>query len=122
VAAGYVRLDWQDAPATPAQVRAVYEHALQLMQQHNTARLLSVHNQRPPIPPALTSWLGENWVPRAMRSVGHGRCAVVETSPTQSQAIVHTVGAALEEPLEYQFFTTTEAADTWLREGLGKKG
>ncbi|GAA4362382.1 hypothetical protein GCM10023185_30260 [Hymenobacter saemangeumensis] len=112
---GYIRLDWQPVASTPAELRAIYEQAFQAMRQHNTPSLMTVHNNRPPLPAEIQGWLGEVWVPRAIRELGFGRCAVVEVNPPQSRQVVHTVTAALEEPLEYQFFSTPEAADAWLR-------
>jgi hypothetical protein len=115
VPAGYIRLDWQPVPAPADELRAVYEQVLLAMQHHGTSSLMTVHNNRPPVPPEVQAWLGENWVPRALREVGYGRCAVVEAEVTLSRQSVRAVGSSIEEPLEYQFFSTPEAADAWLQ-------
>jgi hypothetical protein len=114
VPAGYVRLDWQTADATADELKAIYEQVLLAMQQHHTSRLMTVHNERLPVPLEVQAWLIENWVPRTLQAVGHGRCAVVETKSDQSRRAVRAVGANIEEPLEYQFFSSPEDAAEWL--------
>jgi hypothetical protein len=113
--AAYVRLDWQRFSATEAELRAVYDHVLRAMQRHGLHHLMSIHNQRPPMPPGVQAWLVDNWIPRAVAEVAYGRCAVVEAHTPLSRLAARSVGAAVQVPLEYRYFATETDADAWLR-------
>lgn len=113
--AGYIHLDWQPVPATPAELRAIYEHVLQAMLRHRAGTLLTVHNNRPPLPPDVQTWLTQNWMPRAVREVGYGRCAIVEAEMPLSRLAAHSVGSGVNGQINYQYFGTEEAAIAWLQ-------
>jgi hypothetical protein len=112
---GYIRLDWQPVAAAAAELRAIYEHVLHAMQHHRVAALMTVHNQRPPMPPEVQSWLAHDWMPRAVASVGYARCAIVEAAFPLSRLAARAVGADMGPALRFQYFDTAEAAAAWLR-------
>jgi hypothetical protein len=112
---GYIRLEWQPVASTTTELRAIYEHVLRAMQHHRAMALMTVHNQRPPMPPEVQTWLAEDWVPRATREVGYGRCAIVEAATPLSRLAARAVGANVSGPLNYQYFDTEAAAEAWLR-------
>lgn len=113
--AGYIRLDWQPVPSTPTELRAIYEHVLRAMQHHHAEALMTVHNQRPPMPPEVQTWLTTDWVPRAVHEVGYGRCAIVEAATPLSRLAARAVGSNVTGPLQYQFFADEATAAAWLR-------
>lgn len=113
--AGYIRLDWQPVPSTATELRAIYEHVLRAMQYHRVMALMSIHNQRPPMPQEVQAWLADDWMPRAVRDVGYGRCAIVEAAMPLSRLAARAVGANVSGPLNYQYFDTETAAADWLR-------
>lgn len=113
--AGYIRLDWQPVPATSAELRAIYEHVLRAMLHHRATTLLTLHNNRPPLPPDVQAWLTQDWMPRAVAEVGYGRCAIVEAEMPLSRLSAHPVGSNVRGQINYQYFGTEAAADTWLR-------
>ncbi|MDO7847007.1 hypothetical protein Q5H92_11610 [Hymenobacter sp. M29] len=112
---GYVRLDWQPVAASAPELRAIYEHVLQAMRHHRATALMTVHNQRPPMPPEVQTWLAHNWLPRAVAEAGYGRCAVVEATTPLSRLAARTVGSDMGAALRFRYFDTQEAADEWLR-------
>jgi len=114
VPAGYIRLDWQPATAAVAELRAVYEHTLQAMLHHKTGLLMTVHNNRPPIPQDVQQWLVAEWVPRAMATAGYRRCAVVEGGNPLSRLAARSIGSSLQGPLAFGYYDTTDAAEAWL--------
>ena len=113
--AGYVRIDWQPVAASAPELRAIYEHVLRAMEQHRAPALLSVHSQRPPMPPEVQTWLVQDWMPRAVAAVGYSRCAVVEAASPLSRLAARAVGADMGAALQFRYFDTPEAADAWLR-------
>lgn len=115
---GYVRLDWQPTAVTPGELRGIYEHVLRALLHHRVTALMTVHNQRPPMPPEIQTWLTHDWMPRAVAEGGYDRCAVVEADTPLSRLAARAVGAGVSGQLTYQYFDTTEAADVWLRKQL----
>ncbi|MBF9142104.1 hypothetical protein [Hymenobacter properus] len=115
LSAGYVRLDWQPLTASVAELRAIYEHVLQAMQQHRCTALMTVHNQRPPMPLEVQTWLAHDWMPRAVAEVGYSRCAIVEATTPLSRLAARAVGADMGPALQFRYFDTAEKADAWLR-------
>jgi hypothetical protein len=115
ISGGYVRLDWQPVAAAPAELRAIYEHVLQAMLHHRSTALMTVHNQRPPMPQEVQTWLAHDWMPRAVAEVGYGRCAIVEAANPLSRLAARAVGTDMGAALQFRYFDTPEAADAWLR-------
>jgi hypothetical protein len=113
--AGYIRLEWQPVASSPTELRAIYEHVLRAMLHHRSTALMSIHNHRPPMPTEVQAWLAEEWLPRAVREVGYGRCAIVEANTPVSRLAARAVGTSMTGQLNYQYFATDMAADTWLR-------
>lgn len=113
--AGYVRLEWQPVASTATELRAIYEHVLRAMLHHRATALMSIHNQRPPMPPEVQAWLTDDWMPRAVREVGYGRCAIVEADMPLSRLAARAVGSNVTGPLNYQYFDSETAAEAWLR-------
>ncbi|WP_460549333.1 hypothetical protein [Hymenobacter daeguensis] len=114
--AGYVRLDWQPTAVSPPELRAIYEHVLRAMRHHRAVALMTVHNQRPPMPPDVQAWLIEDWIPRAVATVGYGRCAIVQAEKPLSRLAARAVGTGQQTTLSYQYFDSEAAADGWLRQ------
>jgi len=114
--AGYIRLDWQPTAVTAPELRAIYEHVLRAMLHHQASALMTVHNRRPPMPPEVQTWLTENWIPRAVATVGYGRCAIVQAEMPLSRLAARSVGTSQKTPLRYQYFENETTADSWLRE------
>jgi hypothetical protein len=114
--AGYVRLDWQPVAATAPELRAIYEHVLRAMLHHRSPALMTVHNQRPPMPPEVQNWLMEDWIPRAVATVNYGRCAIVQADTPVSRLAARAVGTGQKTTLSYQYFDNEATADSWLQE------
>jgi hypothetical protein len=114
--AGYVRLDWQPVLVTAPELRAIYEHVLRAMLHHRSAALMTVHNRRPPMPAEVQSWLTEEWIPRAVATVGYSRCAIVQAEMPLSRLAARAVGTGQKTTLSYQYFDNETAADSWLRQ------
>jgi hypothetical protein len=114
--AAYVRIDWQQFAATPADLRGVYDHVLRAMLRHGLSRLMSIHNHRPPMPVEVQTWLTTVWIPRAMAEVSYGRCAIVEANTPLSRLAARAVGAELNVPLTYRYFSNEADAAAWLVE------
>ncbi|MBO2011513.1 hypothetical protein [Hymenobacter negativus] len=114
--AGYIRLDWQAAPATAPELRAIYEHVLRAMIHHRSPTLMTVHNRRPPMSAEVQTWLTQEWIPRAVATVGYGRCAIVQAEMPLSRLAAHAVGSGQKTTLRYRYFDDETAADSWLRE------
>ena len=115
VAAGYVRLDWQAVPSTANDLKAIYEHVLQAMQRYRSTAIMSVHNQRPAMPPEVQSWLVTDWIPRAVRDASYTRCAVVEAATPMSRLAARAVGIESKGLIDFRYFDGDVPADTWLR-------
>ena len=113
--AGYIRLDWQAVPATPSELRAIYEHVLRAMQHHRAPTLMTLHNNRPLMPPEVQTWLVQDWMPRAVTEAGYSRCAIVEAESPLSRLAARSVGADVKGQLRFQYFDSEEAADRWLQ-------
>jgi hypothetical protein len=101
-------------PASVAELREVYEHALLAMKQHRVQGLMSVHDHRPPMPLEIQTWLAQQWIPRAITEAGYNRCAIVESAKPLSRLAARTVGANLNQPLLYRYVATVEEAAQWL--------
>ena len=114
--AGYIRLDWRPTAVTAPELRAIYEHVLRAMLHHRATALMTVHNQRPPMPPDVQTWLTEEWIPRAVATVGYGRCAIVQAEMPLSRLAARSVGSGQKTTLRYQYFDSEATADGWLRE------
>jgi hypothetical protein len=114
--AGYIRLDWRPTAVTASELRAIYEHVLRAMLHHRATALMTVHNQRPPMPPDVQTWLTEEWIPRAVATVGYGRCAIVQAEMPLSRLAARSVGTSQKTTLRYQYFDSEATADGWLRE------
>jgi hypothetical protein len=114
--AGYIRLAWQPIAVTASELRAIYEHVLRAMLHHRSTALMTVHNQRPPMPPDVQTWLTEEWIPRAVATVGYGRCAIVQAAMPLSRLAARAVGSGQKTTLHYQYFDSEATADGWLRE------
>lgn len=112
--AGYIRLEWQPVPSTPTELRAIYEHVLRAMQHHRATALMTIHNQRPPMPPEVQAWLSQEWLPRAVQEVGYGRCAIVEAATPLSRLAARAVGTSVTGRLNYEYFDSETAAADWL--------
>ena len=113
--AGYVRLDWQPVTTTAPELRAIYEHVLRAMRHHRATALMTVHNQRPPMPQEVQAWLMEDWIPRAVATVDYGRCAIVQAGLPLSRLAARSVGAGQKTALDFRYFDTEATADAWLR-------
>ena len=103
-------------PATAAELRSIYEHVLRAMQHHRASRLMSVHNQRPPMPPEIQTWLTQEWLPRAVSEVGYGYCAIVEATAPLSRLAARAVGIGMKGQVSYELFENDALADAWLRQ------
>lgn len=116
--AAYVRVEWHPVAATAAELRAVYDHVLHAMRRHQAPALLSVHNQRPPIPPDVQTWLVNEWIPRALEA-GYRYCAIVEAVTPLGRLSARAVGSSLDKTaLQYRYFRTETAAEEWLLEEI----
>lgn len=114
--AGYVRLNWQPTAVSAPELRAIYEHVLRAMLHHRASALMTVHNRRPPMPPDVQTCLTEDWIPRAVATVGYGRCAIVQAELPLSRLAARAVGSGQKTSLNYQYFDNEAAADRWLRQ------
>ncbi|SMB91892.1 hypothetical protein SAMN00120144_2483 [Hymenobacter roseosalivarius DSM 11622] len=114
-APGYLRVTWHPTVVSVADLQAIYEHVLRAMHHYGCTRLMSVHGQRPPIPPQIQEWLTAQWVPRAMEEAGYDRCAVVEADAPLSQLAARSIGNSLMQPLRYHYFPTVREAADWLQ-------
>jgi hypothetical protein len=85
------------------------------MLHYGSTRLMSVHGQRPPMPPQIQEWLTTQWVPRAMETAGYDRCAVVEAEAPLSRLAARSVGNGLTHKLRYHYFPTVREAAEWLQ-------
>ena len=112
--AGYIRLEWQPAPATAEELRAIYEHVLRAMVRYRAPRLLSIHNDRPPLPLEVQTWLAADWHPRAVAQAGYERYASVEAASPVSRLAARAVGSSLDGQLDYRYFASEAEAAAWL--------
>jgi hypothetical protein len=112
--AGYVQLDWQPTVVSSQELRAIYEHLLRAMKYFEVSSLMTIHNQRPPMPQDVQQWLVETWIPQAIAEVNYSRCAVVEAEKPLSRLAARTVGGSAPGPLRHAYFATIEEAAAWL--------
>ena len=112
----YVRIEWQTAPMTSAELRAVYEHTLHLLKRSRLHKVLSDHRLMPPYTPEDRDWLLHNWVPRAVAEAGYSHCAVVQAHDAANhettQQLVAEAGQTTK--LAVQYFSQLEPALAWL--------
>lgn len=111
----YLRVTWQPTAVSVADLQAIYEHVLRAMRHYGSTRLMSVHGQRPPMPPRVQEWLTTQWVPRAIAEAGYDKCAVVEAEAPLSRLAARSVGTGLTQPLRYNYFSTVQDAAKWLQ-------
>ncbi|GAA4028128.1 hypothetical protein GCM10022409_10210 [Hymenobacter glaciei] len=111
----YVRIDWQTAPVTHQDLRAVYEHTLHLLKRSGLRRVLSDHRLMPPYTPEDRDWLLREWVPRAIAEAGYSHCAVVQAHEAANrQTTQQLVEEAGKTALVVQCFAALHPALTWL--------
>ncbi|GAA4392311.1 STAS/SEC14 domain-containing protein [Hymenobacter koreensis] len=111
----YVYLAWTGEAMSSADMRALYNEALQALKQLRLTKILSDHRQMPPILPIDQQWLAQDWVPRAIGEASYECCAVV-----QSQNVFNRLGTAqvimqLTAPLVIKYFDDLAAAAAWLQ-------
>lgn len=111
---GYVELAWAAHRVELSELQAFYEQALQLMLSTGAAKVLSVHGQRQPLPPAAQRWLTTDWIPRAMRLAGVRHCAIVEGDDPVHRLSTQGVVANSPAALEYRRFQHRADAEAWL--------
>lgn len=115
--ADYLHLAWSATKATPDELRAVYEQALRALQHFGLHKLLSEHAQRPPMPAEVSTWVAQNWIPRAVHEAGYSHCAVVENAAPLGRLAAQSIGAQLPAGLiTFRYFATTQEAAAWLRQ------
>ena len=110
----YVRLEWQPYVASAQELKAVYDHVLRAMMRHGLRSLMSIHNQRPPMPPEVQIWLTGTWIPSAMSETNYCRCAIVEAATPLGRLAARGVAAGLSPGLDYRYFRTEAEAQAWL--------
>lgn len=110
----YVRLQWHPVRMAEQELREVYEHVLKAMRHSNTTKLLSLHGQRPQLPAEVLTWIGKDWIPRAIARVGYDQCAVVEATQPLSRLAAQSIGNELGPALAFAYFPTEAAAHAWL--------
>lgn len=112
--AGYIRLAWEAEPADANELRAIYEQVLLALSHFHATDLMTVHGQRPPLPPDVQAWLGSYWVPRAVATVGYGRCAIVEANALPARHSARVVVDRLTSHVDFQYFASETDAHDWL--------
>ncbi len=112
----YVRIEWQTAPMTRVDLRAVYEHTLHLLKRSGLHKVLSDHRLMPPYTPEDRDWLLHNWVPRAVAEAGYSHCAVVQAHDVVNHATTQQLVTEASQTtiLAVQYFGQMEPALTWL--------
>jgi hypothetical protein len=111
----FIRLNWTAVSPQPEELRAAYEHALRALQHFGLHKLLSDHTQRQPMPAAVSIWVAEDWIPRAVREVGYSHCAVVENATPLGRLAAQSIGAQLPQGLlVFKYFSTPAEAAAWL--------
>ena len=112
----YVRIDWQTAPMSRLELRAVYEHTLHLLRRSGLRKVLSDHRLMPPYTPEDRDWLLHNWVPRAIAEAGYSHCAVVQVDDEFNHQTTQQLAAevAQQTKLAVQYFDQLAPAQTWL--------
>ena len=113
--AGFVVLNWTDAPSTPAALQSLYAHTLQALRHHGTCKLLTNQVARQPLSVAEQKWLIEQWVPQAIAECAYSHCAIVESTQADGQLAARAVGTGVaRHPLEFRYFQHEAEARQWL--------
>ncbi|QIL77505.1 hypothetical protein [Hymenobacter sp. HDW8] len=112
---GYLRVTWHPTAVSVTELQAIYEHILHAMLHYGSTQLMSVHGQRPPMPPPLQQWLTTQWVRRAIAEAGYDKCAVVEAETPLSRLAARSIGSGLSQMLRYNYFSTMQDAADWLQ-------
>lgn len=112
----YVRIDWQTAPMTRVDLRAVYEHTLHLLNRSGIRKVLSDHRLMPPYTPEDREWLLHDWVPRAIEQTGYSHCAVVQAQDVFNHQTTQQLAAEVSQrtTLVVEYFDQLDPALTWL--------
>ena len=112
----YVCLDWQDAPMTRGDLRAVYEHTLHLLKRTGLRKVLSDHRLMPTYTPEDRDWLLRDWVPRAVAEAGYSHCAVVQAHDVFNHKTTRGMAADVHQKttLTVQYFDRLDPAVAWL--------
>lgn len=112
----YLHLSWSATSTRPEELRAVYEHTLRALQQFGLRKLLSDHSQRPPLPATISTWLVQEWIPRAIREAGYSHCAIVENAAPLGRLAAQSIGAQLPAgQLAFRYFSAPAEAAAWLQ-------
>jgi hypothetical protein len=114
---GYLRVTWHPTSVSVADLQAIYGHVMRAMLHYGTSRLMTVHGQRPPMPPQVQEWLTQHWVPRAIAEAGYNKCAIIEATAPLSRLAARSIGSSLTPGLHYQYFASEQEAAEWLRKG-----
>ena len=114
----YIRLQWHPVRMAAPELREVYEHVLKAMRYSSTTKLLSLHGQRPQLAAEILTWIGKDWIPRAIAQVGYDQCAVVEADQPLSRLAAQSIGNELGPTLRFAYFPTEAAAHAWLTASL----
>ena len=112
----YVRIDWQTAPMTRVDLRAVYEHTLHLLKRCGLHKVLSDHRLMLPYTPEDRDWLLRDWVPRAVAEAGYSRCAVVQAHDVFNRQVTQQLAAEVSQrtALVVKYFDQLDPALSWL--------
>lgn len=112
----YVRIDWQTAPMTRVDLRAVYEHTLHLLKRSGLTKVLSDHRLMPPYTPEDRDWLMRDWVPRAVREASYAHCAVVQAHDLFNRQATQALAGEVAQTttLTVQYFDQLDPALAWL--------
>jgi len=112
----YVRIDWQTAPMTRPDLRAVYEHTLHLLKRSGLHKVLSDHRLMPPYKPEDRDWLMRDWVPRAVAEAGYSHCAVVQAHDVFNHQVTQQLATDVNQQtkLVVAYFSQLDPALTWL--------
>lgn len=109
--AGCVRIEWQTAPMTSVDLRAVYEHTLHLLQREGLTKVLSDHRLMPPFAASDREWLTSNWLPRAIEQAKYSHCAIVQANHADTQHIFSQISNGA---FHIEHFTEPAQASAWL--------
>ena len=101
---------------TRAELRAVYEHTLNLLRRSGLRKVLSDHRRMPAYAPEDRDWLLRDWIPRAIAEAGYSHCAVVQAPdvPNHQAPQLLAAEAGQTTQLTVQYFDQPEPAPTWL--------
>jgi hypothetical protein len=112
----YVRIDWQTAPMTRMDLRAVYEHTLHLLKRSGLRKVLSDHRLMAAYTPEDREWLLHDWVPRAIAEAGYSHCAVVQAQDVFNYQTTQQLATEVSRrtTLVVEYFDQLDPALTWL--------